>query len=374
MLISTEIKKTFSRARILGSGDDRVALSGGELYCLLDQCCRDLKISNKISGLPPVPFSAPNENYYLLPAEWFQTEHENCPSDHELLKALATCAECCSDFSLYFSNLAELHKRRRKYQNILSSQPRPTMQQIGARSLLEFGSVGNKILASWLVWRKWIFDIDNRAAQETGYLFEPVLASCLGGESISATHSPVRRLNSQGEATGEGRQIDCFDGENQIAYEFKLRVTNAASGQGRFAEELSFPVECQMAGLTPVLIVLDSSPSPRLAELSAKFSESGGKCYAGVAAWEHMESKAGKTMSVFLEKYIRPPLLEMVRHEHGEPSPIQLSWTENSITIRGEDEDIHIKRENHGTTKSLHRNQKGCDETTPPPPMSQTNP
>ena len=43
-------------------------------------------------------------------------------------------------------------------------------------------------------------------------------------------------------------------------------VLIAASGHGRFAEELSYPVECKAAGLTPVFIVLDPTPSTRLAE------------------------------------------------------------------------------------------------------------
>ena len=161
---------------------------------------------------------------------------------------------------LVFRELGYTPQTEAQYQRILSTQPRPTMNQIGPRSLLEFGGVDDELLASWLIWRKWIFDVDNRAAQETGYLFEPVLASCLGGEAVGSRHSPVKRLNDGVARTDEGRQIDCYDGENQLAYEFKLRVTIAASGQGRFAEELSFPVECRASGLTPVLIVLDPTP------------------------------------------------------------------------------------------------------------------
>ena len=38
MPIPVEIKKSFSAARILGNGDDRVTLSENELFCLLSQC------------------------------------------------------------------------------------------------------------------------------------------------------------------------------------------------------------------------------------------------------------------------------------------------------------------------------------------------
>ena len=193
-------------------------------------------------------------------------------------------------------------------------------------------------------WRKWIFDVDNRAAQETGYLFEPVLASCLGGEAVGSKNSPVKRVNERGEPTGEGRQIDCYDGESQLAYEFKLRVTIAASGQGRFGEELSFPREARAAGLTPVLIVLDPTPSHRLSELIAAFNACQGKHYVGADAWAHMDSKAGKIMAVFLERYIRPPLTEMAKYEEAKPETIQLSWTKDEIRVQGTKASIRIPR------------------------------
>jgi hypothetical protein len=344
MPIPVGIKKLFSAARILGNGDDRVTLSENELFCLLAQCCRDLSIQASVSRLPDLSVPPPSLDYYRLPLAWFQASQVGCPSSSALVESLAACVAHEPDFRLYFENLAALHKRRLKYQRILSTQPRPTMNQIGPRSLLEFGGVNDQLLASWLVWRKWIFDVDNRAAQETGYLFEPVLASCLGGEAVGSRNSPVKRLNDRGQPTDEGRQIDCYDGESQLAYEFKLRVTIAASGQGRFGEELSFPVECRAAGLTPVLVVLDPTPSPRLTELIAKFTENGGRHYVGADAWAHMDSKAGKTMAVFLERYIRPPLTEMATHAETRPETIQLSWSADEISIRGSNANINISR------------------------------
>lgn len=162
--------------------------------------------------------------------------------------------------------------------------------------------------------------------------------------AVGSSNSPVKRLNDRGQTTDEGRQIDCYDGESQLAYEFKLRFTIAASGQGRFAEELSLPVECRAAGLTPVLVVLDPTPSPRLTELIAKFVANEGRHYVGADAWSHMDSKAGKTMAVFLERYIRPPLTEMATHEDTGPEPIQLSWSPEEILIRGSNECIRIPR------------------------------
>jgi hypothetical protein len=341
-----EIKKSFSAARILGNGDDRVTLSENELFCLLAQCCRDLAMPADVSKLPKLSVAPASEDYYRIPLAWFQTPQAAYPSASALVEILAACVSHEADFRLYFENLAMLHKRRLKYQRILSCQPKPTMNQIGPRSLLEFGGVTDGLLASWLVWRKWIFDVDNRAAQETGYLFEPVLASCLGGEAVGSKNSPVRRVNERGEPTGEGRQIDCYDGESQLAYEFKLRVTIAASGQGRFGEELSFPREARAAGLTPVLIVLDPTPSPRLNELIAAFKANNGRHYVGADAWAHMDSKAGKTMAVFLERYIRPPLTEMAKHEDTGPEALHLFWTRDEIHVQGTNASIRIPRKN----------------------------
>ena len=208
MPVPATIKKSFSAARILGNGDDRITLSETELFCLLAQCCRDLGISASVSKLPVLSSPPPSNDFYRLPLAWFQTAQADCPPAAALVESLAGCVEHEADFRLYFENLATLHKRRLKYQRILSTQPKPTMNQIGPRSLLEFGGVDDRLLASWLVWRKWIFDVDNRAAQETGYLFEPVLASCLGGESVGSKNSPVKRLNEQGEPTGDGA-VDC---------------------------------------------------------------------------------------------------------------------------------------------------------------------
>lgn len=286
-----EIKKSFSAARLLGNGDDRVTLSENELLCLLSQCCCDLALAAGISKLPPLSSPPPSNDYYRLPLAWFEAPQAGCPSAAALVESLAKCVAHEPDFRLYFENLATRHKRRVKYQRILSTQPKPTMNQVGPRSRLEFGGVDDGLLASWLVWRKWIFDVYNRAAQETGYLFEPVLASCLGGEAVGSMNSPIKRVNERGEPTGEGPQIDCYDGESQLAYEFKLRVTIAASGQGRFGEELSYPREARAAGLTPVLIVLNPTPSPRLTQLIAAFNAGQGKHYIGTDAWAHMELK-----------------------------------------------------------------------------------
>ena len=169
--------------------------------------------------------------------------------------------------------LAALHKHRLKYQRILQTQAIPTIDEVGPRGLLQYGVVEPKALAPFLLWRKWIYNIDNRAAQETGYLFEPIIANAIGGTPASAKKSPVKRATDN----TKGRQVDCI--RDKKAHEIKLRVTMAASGQGRWSEELEFPADCKASGFTPVLVVLDPTPNDKLDELSTRFRDNAGEVH-----------------------------------------------------------------------------------------------
>lgn len=234
---------------------------------------------------------------------------------------------------LYMTNLSELYRRRFKFYNILKTQSFPSVDQIGLRCLLEYGNCSDQLLFSWMTWRKLIYDIDNRSAQETGYLFEPILASCLGGKSVSHRNSPVKRIDDNGNPTNEGRQIDCYIEESREVYELKLRVTIAASGQGRFSEEMSFPYEAKRAGLTPILVVFDSTPSALLDKLIEKYESEGGRAVIGEAAWAELISKAGDEMGMYISKYIKPPISKMEELHDEIPSDVTLSATNIDLTI-----------------------------------------
>lgn len=99
MPVSAEIKKAFSAARILGNGDDRVALSENELFCLLAQCCRDLAVSSFVSHLPDLSVAPPGTDCYRIPLAWFQTPQAGCPSATVLLESLASCVAREADFA-----------------------------------------------------------------------------------------------------------------------------------------------------------------------------------------------------------------------------------------------------------------------------------
>jgi len=250
----------------------------------------------------------PCADYYDVNEIWFREEIPLVPQEHIAL--IRTGKKQIADFSTYLRCLAELHKRRRKYAMILQNQPFPSMEQISPRSLIEYGGIHSKALMSWLTWRKFFYDLDNRAAQETGYLFEPILAAAIGGEQKSAKARVVFRTDDP----TRGRQVDCWkvlpDGQ-KLAYEFKLRVTIAASGQGRFKEETQFAEDAFNSGVVPVLLVLDSTMNARLDDLQKSYTSKGGRVYLGKDAWSHLECEAGDIMSRFINKYVRLPIEEM---------------------------------------------------------------
>lgn len=114
--------------------------------------------------------------------------------------------------------------------------------------------------------------------------------------------------------------MDCWkvlpDGA-PLAYELKLRVTIAASGQGRFAEELSFARDCRDSGAKPILVVLDPTGNDKLTSLQAAYREVGGDAYVGDAAWNHLEHEAGRTMAQFIERYVRVPVASVSSFEQA---------------------------------------------------------
>lgn len=337
------IQNLYAKCKMHGAGDAQVVLSDIELYALICISIKDLEWS--VDELQVMDITNGVDGYFDTPLAWFENLEHAGITANDVKGAISRCFAKDNDFALYIENLSALHRRRTKYRRILSTQPLPTMDQIGPRVLLEYGECDSQLLAHWMLWRKWIYDIDNRSAQETGYLFEPLLASCLGGESIGARNSPVKRLNADGNPTSKGRQIDCLVPDTNKAFELKLRVTIAASGQGRFGEELSFPAEASAAGYTPILLVLDPTPSDRLTELSNKFIECGGEFYQGDAAWRYMEQEAGDVISVFIDKYIKPVIQNIEEIDINEIASITLSWSDEIVSISSDTNEYNIERQ-----------------------------
>lgn len=316
-MLSQSQRAILERARALGGGAQGIALSDEQCVGLLSIIVRDLDIG---SAFPDIPTE--QRPFFEIHPSDIQLE------SLDLLEKFEQIIDMNKDADTYFQCLAALHKSRLKYQRILSTQPLPTLDQVGPRGLLQYGMWPSDELAALLYWRKWMFDIDNRAGQETGYLFEPIIANSIGGVSVSAKHSPIRRQSRP----SQGRQVDCI--KEQLAYEIKLRVTIAASGQGRWREELDFPQDAASSGFTPVLIVLDPTPNPKLTELSNAFTAAGGIAYTGEEAWVHLEPEAGSTMATFLETYVRSPLDDLLEATPTDLPDLTLSMQADAVVFK----------------------------------------
>ena len=281
-----------AKARSLGSSKQGVALDDQSSAYLIGVIAKDLGLLGEFPEIPETlpPFFGPRPLSDLRLATT------------DFLALFERLVESDPNADTYFACLAALHKARLKYERILQTQPVPTIDQVGPRGLLQYGSIQPKALTPFILWRKWMFDIDNRVGQDTGYVFEQVIASAIGGCPVSRTKSPVKRSSDN----GKGRQIDCL--RDNRAHEFKLRVTIAASGQGRWGEELSFPADCQASGFVPVLVVLDPTQNSKLSELSGSFTNAGGEVHIGPRAWDYLSSLAGPTMSLFLGNYVHVPV------------------------------------------------------------------
>ncbi len=337
----------------------RALMDASELAKVIALVAADISKSEEMAHLFPAlwPKVAPQQEYYDTAVDWF-TASDATITSFDVVDMLDAGVSLDQDFMTYLKCLTELHKRRRKYGLILQQQPLPTMVQVSPRALMEYGpDFPPEALASWLTWRKFFYDLDNRSAQETGYLFEPILAAAIGGEPKSARERVVRRTDDP----AKGRQIDCWkvlpDG-TLLAYELKLRVTIAASGQGRFGEELSFARDCKNSGAKPILVVLDPTENDKLTGLQAAYREAGGAAYVGDAAWGHLEDEAGTTMASFIERYVRVPVASVSSFEKVSEG----DTVKRSLILR----DLQAKLEGNELTISLGEHQRRIERHEDP--------
>jgi len=325
-------------ARTVG-GDPSVSLSDAEMANLLKLVASDLDLEK------PDELSC-EECDKMLQSGFFEvgindmgcSTLESAFSLDEIIKrTLGNYAEKDPDVFTYYSSLVQLHSYRRKFERVCNVQEIPELQTVIPRGLLEIGKFDEESLVSWLTWRKFLYDIDNRSAQTTGYLFEPILTEAIGGASYSGSKSPIDRTSRKGS-----RQVDCI--VNDTAYEFKMRVTIAASGQGRFGEELQFAEDAHNSGYSPVLLVLDPTPSKKLEKLSNEFKDYGGGAYVGDDAWDHLEERAGETMSAFLEKYVRKPLSDIDENEDNfEKIAVDYGKEDDSVIVTIGENEIELR-------------------------------
>ena len=316
-----------------GSGDALVRLEPKEVELLTTITSLDLHENREADWMDERILAVAKTGLYSIQSRDLG-RIKNVTDEHayEILQKAGVCDNNRPEY-LYLKTLSALYRRRVKYWKILQTQSFPTVDQIGPRSLLEYGRCEDSLLFSWMSWRKLAFDLDNRSGQETGYLFEPILAACLGGVDLGARNSVVHRLDEQGNPLKEGRQIDCLVEETKTVYELKMRMTIAASGQGRFNEELSFPREAEAAGYKPVLVVFDPTPSSRLTELEEAYTAAGGESATGESAWSLLKNNAEDGMSIFIGKYVEPVLDAANGGIRPLPQNVILSASEQELSI-----------------------------------------
>jgi len=330
MALTQSQRAIWQKARSLGASQQQVRLTDEMCAYLVARIAADMALIDE-------HFPELNEP---IPELFTKESLTSLTIDHVDAKALfERLVESNSDCDTYFACLAALHKSRLKYERVLSTQPFPTLDQVGPRGLLQYGTVDARALVGFLFWRKWFYDIDNRAAQDTGYLFEPIIAHAIGGTPAPARRSPVKRATDN----SKGRQVDCILDER--AYELKIRVTIAASGQGRWQEELDFPRDARHSGYTPVLVCMDGTSNPKLDALIAAFHAADGEVFVGDAAWEHLESMAGDTMSEFLERYVRAPIQRLIATDDAIVPDLTATWSADAVTIALAGDSLQITRD-----------------------------
>ena len=145
-----------------GTGDARIEISASEVALLLFIAYHDIYDTFPSQEFPPISELA-CKDFYKITFEEINSLPQITPDECFYLLEKAGATNINDAIYLYLKNLCDLYRRRYKYDKILQNQPFPISDQIAPRSLLEYGKCEDSLLATWLEWRKWLFDIDNRS-------------------------------------------------------------------------------------------------------------------------------------------------------------------------------------------------------------------
>jgi hypothetical protein len=149
---SAFIRNLYSKCKMHGNGEAQIVITDDELASLIAIAVSNLNWSLEELGIRKIVL--PYYDYYKIPLNWFDENHNLGVDPDTVINYLKVCFSKDNDFALFIENLSALHRRRVKYKRILSSQPLPTMDQIGPRVLLEYGGCNITLLANWMLWRK----------------------------------------------------------------------------------------------------------------------------------------------------------------------------------------------------------------------------
>ncbi len=116
-----------------------------------------------------------------------------------------------------------------------------------------------------------------------------------------------------------------------------------------------------------MLIVLDSTPNPKLAELREAFEEQGGESFIGSHAWEHLNDLAGPTMGKFLKRYVHMPMRQVIENVMEPLPPLTIRMAANNIAVNIGDESFVICRSEDCSGSEANHLPDDVDEETPGP-------
>ncbi|MCW3783890.1 hypothetical protein [Defluviimonas salinarum] len=323
--LSPDQAAALRRNRVLGKGAERIILEipdMARLIGVLDDVARSAADPARLRDHGP----AAAERFYREPDRAAAPGDGGTVSPGAFVDAYLEAHDRIPDFDRAFSALCEITKRRQKLRSIMSSQPMPVISDIAMRSPLEYLAMDDEAMASWMIWRKWLYDIDNRIGQETGYLVASVMALALGGRVCEARTSPIRR--SGGDFAR--RRVDCI--KDNRAYDLKARLTDAPSRRARMGDEMAFARDCSFSGFVPVLLVLEDPGPGRSEELVEAYANYGGSVLYGEEAWSHVHEHAGPMMSAFVDLFLRRPV-RAISNAGDRPLDLTLRASEEGINI-----------------------------------------
>lgn len=296
--------KLIAKARVLGNGKDGIRLNDVTMAAAVGFLERDLARPGVLASLPD--WARPTGDFHAADP-LFASLKPDAPFDLEAI--FIEAADIIEDSDRAIQSLCEIVKRKQKVVTSLAAQPLPQINGIAFRTLLDDGVLSPTASSSYARWRKFLYDIDNRIAQQTAYAYTAVIRNCLRGRTVAGRHSPIRRTDDNYAR----RLVDCLVGDR--AYDFKGRLTEAPSRRARFDDELAFPRDCYVAGYRPFLLSFAQQPGERAEELVDAYARNGGEALIGDAAWAHLRAEAGPVMSRFLDHYVTAKVEAVCAHD-----------------------------------------------------------
>lgn len=146
MGLSKSQAQIWQKARSLGNGGQAVRLNDGTCLYLVARIVYDLDLQNHFPELRQAP-----RDFFSRSSS---TELTLAGSDAKML--FERLVEVSKDADTYFACLSQLHKARLKYEKILSTQPIPTLEQVGPPQSIAVWQVANGFACRPLVLAKMV--------------------------------------------------------------------------------------------------------------------------------------------------------------------------------------------------------------------------